>query len=118
MSDQGAYDRNQRAAEREHDLVIDRGTRLTEASTRDAQEAIKLVLLINSGAAVAILAFISTLASRSGITLANLKAVTNSPYWFTEGSVFAGLTAGFAYLSSNCSPPPLGQNADNVCYAN
>jgi hypothetical protein len=79
MSDQGAYDRNQRAAEREHDLVIDRGTRLTEASTRDTQEAIKLVLLINSGAAVAILAFISTLASRSGITLANLKSVTNSP---------------------------------------
>jgi hypothetical protein len=101
MSDQGAYDRNQRAAEREHDLVIDRGTRLTEASTRDTQEAIKLDLLINSGAAVAILAFISTLASRSGISLANLKSVTNSPYWFTEGSVFAGLTAGFAYLSNS-----------------
>jgi hypothetical protein len=57
--------------------------------------------LINSGAAVAILAFISTLASRSGITLANLKAVTNSLYWFTGGIVSAGFTGGFAYLCNS-----------------
>jgi hypothetical protein len=68
MSDQGEYDRNQRAAERAHDLANDLGKRLIEASTRDAQEAIKVVVLVNSGAAVAILAFIGTLASRKGIT--------------------------------------------------
>jgi hypothetical protein len=83
MSDQGEYDRNQRAAERQHDRIVDLGNRLTEASARDAQEGIKVVLLVNSGAAVAILAFIGTLASRSGITLANLKAITSSLYWFS-----------------------------------
>jgi hypothetical protein len=100
MSDQNAYDRNRRAAERQHDLVDDLGKRLTEASTRDAQEAIKVALLINSGAAVAILAFISTLASRSSITLANLKAITNNLYWFMGGIISSGITAACAYLSN------------------
>jgi hypothetical protein len=80
MSDQGEYDRNQRAAERQHDRIDDLDKRLTEASTRDAQEVIKVVLLINGGGAVAILAFIGALASRTGITLANLKAITSSLY--------------------------------------
>jgi hypothetical protein len=87
MSDQSGNDRNQRAAERQHDLVDDLEKRLTEASARDAQEAIKVALLVNSGAAVAILAFISTLASRSGITFTDLKAIMKSLYWFA-GELF------------------------------
>jgi hypothetical protein len=101
MSDQGEYDRNQRAAERQHDRIDDLGKRLTEASTRDAQEGIKVVLLVNSGAAVAILAFIGTLASRSGITLANVKAITSSLYWFSGGIISSVVTAVFAYLSNS-----------------
>jgi hypothetical protein len=101
MSDQGEYDRNQRAAERAHDLANDLGKRLIEASTRDAQEAIKVVVLVNSGAAVAILAFIGTLASRKGITLGNLKAVTQCLNWFTAG-IICGMVAGAcAYLCNN-----------------
>jgi hypothetical protein len=50
-------DRNIRAAERQHDLSAEFDKRLTEAATRDAQESIKLIFLINSGAAVAMLAF-------------------------------------------------------------
>jgi hypothetical protein len=42
MADQSAYDRNQRAAERQHDQVNDLGKTLTEASVKDAQEAIKV----------------------------------------------------------------------------
>jgi hypothetical protein len=101
MADQSAYDRNQRAAERQHDQVNDLGKTLTEAYVKDAQEAIKVILLINSGAAVAILAFISTIAARSGITLTNLKAVTNSLHWFTWGIVSSGVTAAFAYLANS-----------------
>jgi hypothetical protein len=91
-------DRNIRAAERQHDLNTDVSKRLVEASTRDAQEAIKIVFIINSGAAVAILAFIATLASRSSITLANLKAVIHSLYWFIGGIIFAATTSVLAYL--------------------
>jgi hypothetical protein len=101
MSDQGESDRNQRAAERQHDSIEDLGNRLTEASTRDAQEAIKVVLLINGGGAVAILAFIGALASRTGITLVNLKAITSSLYWFSGGIISSGFTAAFAYLANS-----------------
>jgi hypothetical protein len=101
MSDKSTYDRNLRAAERQHDLNTDLSKRLVEASTRDAQEAIKIVFLINSGAAVAILAFIASLAARSGITLATLKAVTHSLYWFIGGIIFAGITSVFAYICNS-----------------
>jgi hypothetical protein len=100
MTDQEGYDRKLRAAERAHDLVDDLGKGLRDASTKDAQEAIKLLLLINSGAAVAILAFIGSLASRSGVTLANLRAVINSLYWFMEGIVIAAVVAAFAYVAN------------------
>ena len=45
-----------RAAEREHDRLIEHGNRLNESATRDAQGAIRILLAINGGAAVAILA--------------------------------------------------------------
>ena len=91
-------DRNIRAAERQHDLSAEFEKRLVEASTRDAQEAIKLIFLMNSGAAVAMLAFIASLASRPGITLLNLKAVVHSLYWFMAGIVLAAVTSLLAYL--------------------
>jgi len=94
-------DRNIRAAERQHDLSAEFDKRLTEAATRDAQEAIKLIFLIISGAAVAMLAFIASLASRSGITLANLKAVIHSMYWFITGIVLIAITSVLTYLCNN-----------------
>jgi hypothetical protein len=102
MSDESAHDRNVRAAERQHDLNTDLSKLLVEASTRDAQEAIKIAFLINSGAAVAILAFIASLAARSCITtLANLKAVIHSLYWFIGGIILACITSVFAYICNS-----------------
>jgi hypothetical protein len=101
VSDESAHDRNLRAAERQHDLNSDLSKRLVEASTRDAQEAIKIVFLINSGAAVAILAFIASLAARSSTTLPNLKAVIHSLYWFIGGIIVAAITSVFAYVCNS-----------------
>ena|SRR5208282_2808849 len=101
MSNESGYDSNLRAAERQHDLNTDLSKRLVEAATRDAQGAIKIVFLINSGAAVAILAFIASFAARSGITLTNLKPVIHSLYWFIGGIVLAGLTSLFAYICNS-----------------
>jgi hypothetical protein len=99
MSDQSNHDRKLREAERAHDLVNDLGKRMTEAACRDAQEAIKVALLINGGAAVAILAFISTM-GRNGFSLPDLRAVSNSLFYFAGGIVSAGITAAFAYLAN------------------
>jgi hypothetical protein len=98
---QRAYEQNLRAAEREHDLANDLGKRLMEASTRDAQEAIKIVLLVNSGAAVAVLAFVSTLAARREITLAAFKGITHSLYWFTGGIIVTAVASALAYVCNN-----------------
>jgi hypothetical protein len=91
-----------RAAEREHDHQNDLGKRMLDAAARDAQEAIKVALLINGGAAVAILAFMGSLvAPKGGFTLAELKSVGNSLYWFVAGIVAAGITSGCAYFCNS-----------------
>jgi hypothetical protein len=100
MTDEGEHAQNIRAAEREHDLTNDIGKRLLDASLRAAQEAIKIAFLINGGAAVAILAFIAGLASRSGISFVEIKPVTRSLYWFAAGVVLAGIISACAYLAN------------------
>jgi len=101
MSDQQSYEANQRAAERAHDHSNDLGKRLVDASARDAQEAIKVVLLINGGAAVAILAFMGSIVSKGGYSIAELKSVSHSLYWFIAGIVGAGVTSGCAYFCNS-----------------
>jgi len=43
------HEQNIRAAERAHDLTNDLGKRILDAAARDAQEAMKVALLINGG---------------------------------------------------------------------
>ena len=93
-------EQKQRAAERQHDFVNDLGKRLVEAATRDALEAIKIVFLLNGGAAVAVLTFISSISSRSTNHSA-LKPLLDSLYWFCAGLVLAGLTVFVAYLCNS-----------------
>src|SRR2546421_13114744 len=99
MSDQNG--RNLRAAERAHDDVNDLRKRLIDASARDAQEAIKIALLINGGAAVAILAFIAGIVGRTNISLSDLRSVAHSLFWFAGGIVVAGITAACAYVANS-----------------
>src|SRR2546423_10884028 len=99
MSDQNQYERNMRAAERAHDLANDLGMRMNEASARDAQEAIKIALLINGGAAVAILAFIAGIVGRTNISLSDLRSVAHSLFWFAGGIRLAGTTTACAYVA-------------------
>ena len=101
MSDQNQYERNMRAAERAHDLANDLGMRMNEASARDAQEAIKIALLINGGAAVVILAFIAGIVGRTNISLSDLRSVAHSLFWFAGGIVLAGITAACAYVANS-----------------
>jgi hypothetical protein len=52
-----AYDVDLRAAERAHDKEAELWKLLTDATARDAQAAIRVILAINGGAAIAVLAF-------------------------------------------------------------
>jgi hypothetical protein len=101
VSDQSDHDRNIRAAERAHDNVNALARIAAEASTKDAQEAIKISFLINGGATVAVLAFLSTFATKPGITAADLRVIAHSLFWFIAGIIFAGITAAIAYLTNS-----------------
>ena len=83
-----------RAAERAHDVANDLGMRLTDASARDAQEAIKGCASLNGGAAVAILAFIAGIVGRgnSNVTLSELRSVSNSLFWFAGDRCDCGIS--------------------------
>jgi hypothetical protein len=108
MSDQSSYeaakyahDLKLRAAERAHDQAANAAEQYREATVRAGQEAMKVALLINGGAAVAVLAFVGGLATRTGISLGELKAVTHSLYWFAGGVVSAAITAGCGFFASD-----------------
>ncbi|GEM_PF-2621010 len=93
-------ERNIRAAERAHDLENDIGKRLIDGAMRDAQEVMKALLLLNSGSAVALLAFIGAVVSKEIDSLGDLKPIIYCISWFLVGTVFAALTAGSAYFAN------------------
>jgi hypothetical protein len=71
MTDQHAYETaeheaNVRAAERAHDQQNEARDKANEGAMRDAQAAIRVLLAVNGGAAIAVFAFIGNLASKTG----------------------------------------------------
>jgi hypothetical protein len=95
---QRAHEMTIRAGERTHDINKEYELTLLNAATRDAQEAMKVALAINGGAAIAVLAFMST---KNPDILAKLFPIFCSLFWFAGGVIFAALTAGCAYLSNS-----------------
>jgi hypothetical protein len=94
-------ERKTRAAERGHDVENEIGVKLGEAAVRDAQEAIRAALLINGGAAIAILAFMGAMASKGGVSLIELRGIAKSLYCFTGGVATAAVTAACAYFTNS-----------------
>src|SRR4051812_39835989 len=86
-------DREMRAAERAHDRSKGYQLKLLDAATRDAQEAMKVALAINGGAAVAVLTFSGAVAYKGGIGLAYL----------IYAMISLGLFAAGVLLAAHCS---------------
>jgi hypothetical protein len=86
VTDQQRYEANLRAAEREHDQRTELDRQLNEATQRDAQAVIRIVLLLNGGAAIAVLAFAGSLASKASYTLPQLGGVIYNSIWFVLGA--------------------------------
>lgn len=102
VADQKAYDINQRAAERAHDQKTEFARQLNDAAMRDAQAVIRIVLLLNGGAAIAVLAFGGSLASKTSYPLAQLGGVISNSLWFVFGALSTAFAAAFAYLTNGC----------------
>lgn len=74
-----------------------------EAALSSAALALRTIVLINGGAAVAILAFLGTLMGRTdkaAATTRQLEALTGSLAWFAIGVVFGALAMGLAYFTN------------------
>ena len=102
MTDQQRYEANLRAAERVHDQRTELGRQLTEATMRDAQAVIRIVLLLNGGAAIAVLAFAGSLASKASYPPQQLGGVISNSVWFLLGALSTAFAAAFAYLTNGC----------------
>ena len=84
-------DLNRRAAERVHDELNEFGKENNAAAIKSGETALKTVVFVNGGTAVALLAFLGTLAAKDKVTIAQLAAVASSLLWFV-GGVATGLT--------------------------
>jgi hypothetical protein len=101
MTDQQKYEANLRAAERAHDQANEALHRLNEAAVHDAQAVIRIVLVINGGAAIAVLAFVGSLVSK-GYSIPQVSGIISSASWFVFGTMATASTAVLAYLTNSC----------------
>jgi hypothetical protein len=70
------------------------------ASVSSGAEAVKTALLINGGAAIAVLAFIGGIASQGRISTSDINDVAGGLSWFGYGVLSAAVTMGLAYLTN------------------
>lgn len=97
-----AHELKLRHAERAHDRNREMGDLFNANADRNSQAAIRILLAINGGAAVALLAFIGGLASRANWDLRNLSSVTDQLHWFILGIIASGIAAAAAYVTNYC----------------
>ena len=64
--------------------------------------ALRVIVLINGGAIIAILAYLGDVAGQQGAEAALSKALVESLLWFVLGVALAAATTGMAYLVQNC----------------
>jgi hypothetical protein len=84
--EQHKYEITMRAAERAHDRLTEQGNSFNESATRDAQGGIRILLAINGGSAVAILAFVGGLKGKGDLSIGQIHLITKSLSYFSHGS--------------------------------
>jgi hypothetical protein len=94
------YEKQQRHAERAHDTEKEFFYAVNEACIRSGESAVKFCMLINGGAALAMLSFLGALASQGKITTIQLTNLSGTLMWFAMGVAAGALSQGFAYLTN------------------
>jgi len=93
------HELNRQDAQRAHDRSYEFFYKVNDAVIRNADAALRAALLINGGAAVAVLAFIGALASKDRIHL-SLGDVANSLIWFGYGVSAAVAAMALSYFTN------------------
>jgi hypothetical protein len=120
-----AYDQNQRAAEREHEFSKEYFNRTYESAIRSGEAAVRVMLIVNGGAALSLLTFIGGLAAQGKVQLNGLSVFADCLIWFACGVVCAAVVSGFTYsaayygaahaggLQRNWKPPYVADTAQS-----
>jgi hypothetical protein len=99
---------NREDAHRAHAAHDAARTVLTQASITSAQSAVQTAVLINGGAAAAMLAFIGGLATQGKITSEQMNQVGGSLLWFVWGAALGGIAMALAYLTNRTDLEKMG----------
>jgi hypothetical protein len=95
------YDLNREHGTREHDRIVNFATDANKAALDSGHLALRTAVLVNGGAAVAVLAFIGGLVGQGRVALGpQLNALTFALVWFAVGVASATLALGFVYFTS------------------
>lgn len=95
------YDLNIKAAERAHDTEEEYGLRTNEATINAANFVLRALLIINGGAAIALLAFIGNLVPPSEYAnLPKINPCITSLMWFALGVAVTAFAMAFAYFTN------------------
>jgi hypothetical protein len=86
--------------------VHDRSRRVSEATNeaviKAGEVAIRTVMLVNGGAAVAVLTFIGALVRQDGVTVKQVAGVSGSLLWFAGGVAAAVCALALSYFTNYC----------------
>lgn len=93
-----AREENIRLALRSHDRVDALQDLYNEHADRHAHAVIRILLTLNGGAAIALLAFAGGLASRATASFEKISSITAQLGWFVSGVLVTCAAAFFAYL--------------------
>ena len=89
-------------AKRAHDRIDERADLFNQAAQTNGAAAIRILLALNGGSLVALLAFVAGLAARANVSLEAVLPVTMTLRWFVGGVVAAGIAATGAYVVPYC----------------
>lgn len=89
---------NHEQALRAHELIHRMAAEARKAAIDTANVAVRSLILINGGAVVALLAFVSALKSGSNGSTINLEPLIAPILWFARGVGFSAITSVLAYL--------------------
>jgi protein-S-isoprenylcysteine O-methyltransferase Ste14 len=94
------FEQDRQLAERYHDKETDFARGSSQAAVENANIALRTLVLINGGAAVAVLAFLGGIDETKTSEL--LDDLTLPVVWFAWGVALAALGIGLAYLTNFC----------------
>jgi len=94
-----AHEMKREDAQRASDRLDSRFDKINEAAIKAADAALRAGLLINGGAAVSVLAFIGSLATKELIAVSQISRVAGSLVIFAIGVAAAAVGMGLSYLT-------------------